>query len=403
MLYDIRKYIYIFRYFCNDFIALDNNIAYLCKRILIDKACIMYTEIIKIIEGGIKKEPAKVVQYARKLAERLTEDGNIQLAKGIKNLLENKGATTLSMEQLLTTAPVDSETRMSIVDIYNSNDTRLDIILPETIEKNVADFIKIIRNKDKIRLHGISFRSTLLLYGKPGVGKTTIAKYIAKQTGLPLITARLDALISSLLGNTSKNIRKVFEYADSKPCILFLDEFDAIAKARDDQHEMGELKRVINSLLQNIDSFSENNILIAATNHPELLDKAIWRRFNNVIEVTQPANEGIYRLLELFLGSFGEELVSDKKKLDKIIQLLSQKTPSDIRTIIDNALTNAIIGGEDQVSMEGLLVETFKFDKHGSYTTDELIKFLNDNGVPQMQISELLNISMRQIRNNLKD
>ena len=246
----------------------------------------MYTEIIKIIEGGLKREPSKVIQYARKLANKFEEEGNTQLAKGIRNLLDNKGATTLSMEQLITMAPVDTETRLSIVDVFNPTEVDFEIVLPETIENKVSDFIKIIENKDKIKSLGLPLQSTLLLYGLPGVGKTSIAKYISLQTKLPLVTARLDSLVSSLLGNTSKNIRKVFEYADSKPCILFLDEFDAIAKARDDQHEMGELKRVINSLLQNIDSFAQNNILIAATNHPELLDKAIWRRFNFIVEVS---------------------------------------------------------------------------------------------------------------------
>ncbi|QEM02296.1 MULTISPECIES: AAA family ATPase [Bacteroidota] len=363
----------------------------------------MYTEIIKIIEGGLKKEPAKVIQYAKKLMEKLTEEGNLQLAKGIKNILENKGTTTLAMEQLITSAPVDSETRMSIVDIFNPATVKLDIVLPETIDRNVADFIKIINNKDKIKSHGLPLQCTLLLYGIPGVGKTTIAKYVAAQTGLPLVTARLDALISSLLGNTSKNIRKVFEFADSKPCILFLDEFDAIAKARDDQHEMGELKRVINSLLQNIDEFSQNNVLIAATNHPELLDKAIWRRFNSVIEVTQPSVENISKIISLYAGEFGKDLIIDKKKTDKLVQLLSQKTPSDIRTIINNALTHAIVQERTALTLEDLLIEIFQFEKHGSYTTDELVKYLNDNGIPQMQIAELLSVSIRQIRNNLKD
>ena len=238
----------------------------------------MYTEIIKIIEGGMRREPVKVVQFARKLADIFDEEGNARLAKGIRKVIDSGASNILTMEQLTTTAPVDSETRMSIVDIFNPSENDFTIILPEIIERKVMDFIKIVENKDKIKSLGLPMQSSLLLYGIPGEGKTTIAKYISIQTKLPLVTARLDALISSLLGNTSKNIRKIFEYADSKPCILFLDEFDAIAKARDDEHEMGELKRVINSLLQNIDIFSQNNILIAATNHPELLDKAIWRR-----------------------------------------------------------------------------------------------------------------------------
>jgi len=183
----------------------------------------MYTEIIKIIEGGLKKEPNKVVLYAKKLAEKLEAEGNQQLAKGIRNLLNNKAVSSLTMEQLLTTAPVDQETRMSIVDLFNPAETSFEVVLPATLERNVGDFIKVIQHRDKFKSMGLISQSTLLLYGAPGVGKTTIAKYISLKTGLPLVTARLDAVISSLLGNTSKNIRKIFEYADSKPCILFLD------------------------------------------------------------------------------------------------------------------------------------------------------------------------------------
>lgn len=363
----------------------------------------MYTEIIKIIEGGLKSEPQKVVQYARKLADKFDLEGNGKLAKGIRSVLDSKGATTLSMEQLITTAPVDNDTRLSIVDLYNPAHSKMEIVLPDTTERKVADFIEIIENRDRIRSFGLPMQSTLLLYGAPGVGKTSIAKFISAQTGLPLVIARLDTLISSLLGNTAKNIRKIFEYADSKPCILFLDEFDAIAKARDDQHEMGELKRVINSLLQNIDMFAQNNILIAATNHPELLDKAIWRRFNSVIEIGQPNTEGVSRLVALYTGDFGREFLADKRKTEKIAHLLSKKTPADIQNIINAAITRAIIKGKDQIGFEDILIENFQFDKHGSFTSDEFIKYLDESGVPKLQIADILNVSIRQIRNNLKD
>jgi len=363
----------------------------------------MYTEIIKIIEGGLKKEPTKVVLYAKKLAEKLDAEGEKQLAKGIRNLLSNKAVSSLTMEQLLNTAPVDQETRMSIVDLFNPALTDLEVVLPETIERKVSDFIRVVQHRDKIKQMGLTAQNTLLLYGAPGVGKTTIAKYISQKTELPLVTARLDAVISSLLGNTSKNIRKIFEYADSKPCILFLDEFDAIAKARDDQHEMGELKRVINSLLQNIDMFTQNNVLIAATNHPELLDKAIWRRFNTVIEVGQPNAEGIGKIMEMYLGNFADDLQTDKKKYEKVIHLFAKKSPSDIRSIINKTITQAVVDGRNKVTAEDLLIENLQFETHGKFTSEDLIKYLNDNGVPKLQIADLLNISIRQIRNNLKD
>ena len=355
----------------------------------------MYTEIIKIIEGGIKREPAKVIQFAQKLADVFENDGNTRLAKGIRKVIDNGALNTLAMEQLTTTAPVDSDTRMSIVDIFNPVANDLSIILPEITERKVMDFIKIIENKDKIKSLGLPIHSSLLLYGIPGVGKTTIAQYISTQTKLPLVTARLHALISSLLGNTAKNIRNISEYADSKPCILFLDEFDAIAKARDDEHEMGELKRVINSRLQNIDVFSQNNILIAETNHPELLDKAIWRRFNTIIEVSPFGSDGVRKLVELYSENYKHDFSSDKK-MEKIIHLLSRKTPADIKTIVTNAITQAVIQEKEEINAEDLLIEIFQFEKHGNFTADELIKYLNDNGVPKLQIADILNISDRK-------
>ena len=100
-----------------------------------------------------------------------------------------------------------------------------------------------IKHKNELKKAGLTTPSTLLLYGAPGGGKTSIAKMISVETGLPLVIARFDAIVSSLLGNTAKNIRKIFEFADKKPCILFLDEFDAIAKARDDRYELGEFKK----------------------------------------------------------------------------------------------------------------------------------------------------------------
>ena len=115
----------------------------------------MYTEIIKIIEGGLKKEPNKVILYAKKLAEKLAADGDQQLAKGIRNLLNNKAVSSLTMEQLLTTAPVDQETRMSIVDVFNPAETDFDVVLPETLEKKVGDFIKVIQHRDKFKSMGL--------------------------------------------------------------------------------------------------------------------------------------------------------------------------------------------------------------------------------------------------------
>jgi SpoVK/Ycf46/Vps4 family AAA+-type ATPase len=314
--------------------------------------------------------------------------------------IENRTATTVSMDELLTT-PVDPESRLNIVDVEVPSNEDIPVILSKLIDAKITDFINMVKYQSQLIQKGIETSNSLLLYGNPGCGKTTIAKYISEQTGLPLVIARFDAIVSSLLGNTAKNIRKIFDFADNKPCILFLDEFDAIAKARDDQYELGELKRVINSLLQNIDSFAKQNILIAATNHPELLDKAIWRRFNTVIEIGLPQEDEIIKLLKTFTDGFSTEFMHDDKRLDRLSKLLIEKSPSDIKTIINNAKAQTVINGRETLQYEDVLTKLFEFNHRGNLIIEKLVEFLNDNGVPQASIAERMGISIRQVRNYL--
>ncbi|MCA6438889.1 MAG: ATP-binding protein [Chitinophagaceae bacterium] len=360
----------------------------------------MYTEILRIIEGGLAKDPKKVYNYSRLLADKLDKDGDNKMAKMILRAIDNGPATTVTMDELLTT-PVDQESRLSIVDVEVPPKVHTQIVLPKLVDNKIEDFINVVQHQTQLIKGGVDMSNTLLLYGKPGCGKTTVAKYISERTGLPLVIARFDAIVSSLLGNTAKNIRKIFDFADNKPCILFLDEFDAIAKARDDQYELGELKRVINSLLQNIDAFAKHNILIAATNHPELLDKAIWRRFNTVIEIGAPQDGEIVELVKTFTDGFNTDFSNDEKRTDKLIKLLEGKTPSDIKSIVNNAKAQAIINGRNILAYEDLLVELFEFNHHGDLTIDKLVEFLNDNGIPQAAIAERMKVSVRQVRNYL--
>ncbi|MCY0977184.1 ATP-binding protein [Chryseobacterium wangxinyae] len=360
----------------------------------------MYTEILRIIEGGLNKDIKKINNYARILADKLEKDGDGKLAKLIINALDNKPSSMVSMDSLLS-SPVDQESRMSIVDITMPIKNDGEVVLPPNIANKVNDYINLYSHQNELIKNGLEISNSLLLYGIPGGGKTTIAKYIAYKTGLPLITARFDAIVSSLLGNTSKNIRKIFEFADEKPCILFLDEFDAIAKARDDQYELGELKRVINSLLQNIDTFSKSNLLIAATNHPELLDKAIWRRFNTVIEVGLPNQNETERLVVNFIRGLDNDFLGDEKKLNRIIHNLEGKTPSFIKTLFNNILAQKIIRKKETLSYEDVLIEIFE-SNHKDFSNEELIVFLNESGISQERITQIMNISIRQVRNNLK-
>ncbi len=200
------------------------------------------------------------------------------------------------------------------------------------------------KNADKLNSLGIGVSNTLLLYGPPGCGKTKCAYLIAKELQLPLIVARLDSLISSYLGTTAKNIRTLFEFAQKTPCVLFLDEFDAIAKARDDSNELGELKRVVNSLLQNVDAMSNDSLLLAATNHEHLLDSAVWRRFDYKLEIEFPDSDAIIKMINLFINSNTNLTFKDKKEMATAFAGLSG---ANIEEIVKKAMRNAVIHGKE--------------------------------------------------------
>jgi len=360
----------------------------------------MYTEIIKIIEGGLKKDTKKVYGYAKLLADKLKKDGEAKLAETIMNIIGKSFATTVTLDELLTT-PVDQESRLDIADVFVPGEEIGKIVLTRQVRQKVTEFVNTIKHKSELRGAGLTTPSTLLLYGAPGGGKTSIAKMISVETGLPLVIARFDAIVSSLLGNTAKNIRKIFEFADKKPCILFLDEFDAIAKARDDQYELGELKRVINSLIQNIDQFAQENILIAATNHQELLDRAIWRRFNNIIEVGYPGETEIKELIHLFTANYKTNFDNDVKQLDNIVKLLNGKSPSDIKNILHNAIASCVIKNNKELEFFDLIFGIYQFNNRGDLNIEHMVNYLNQNGITQNEVAEKLEVSMRQIRNYL--
>jgi SpoVK/Ycf46/Vps4 family AAA+-type ATPase len=362
----------------------------------------MKTEIAKIIEGGLIKDSKKVYSYANHLVKKLREDGDNKFADRItKILLGGTGGTPVYKDELFNT-PVDTETRLSIADILlpDKNDVN-HLILSNSVTDSLNNFIEIVNNKNKFDEIGLEINSSLLLYGPPGCGKTSIAKYIANKLDLPIIIARFDSLISSLLGNTSKNIRSLFEYASSKPCILFLDEFDAIAKDRKDQQEQGELKRIINSLLQNIDQFLANNILIAATNHHELLDDAIWRRFEQVIEIERPSIDEIFYMIDNLTLNISSEIKTDKKKKQIIAKNMLKLSNSEVKKIINNTISKAIIKKTEQILIEDFLIEIYRYKKNHNINQESTIRFLHDNGVSQNSISNYYDISIRQVRNTL--
>lgn len=163
-----------------------------------------------------------------------------------------------------------------------------ELVLPELVRSACTQLVEEQQRSDLLRSHSLEPRHRILLSGPPGNGKTTVAEALAEALAVPLLVVRYESIIGSFLGETAGRLRRVFDYARTRPCVLFFDEFDAVGKERGDTHETGEIKRVVTSLLMQVDELPSYVVVAAATNHAELLDRAIWRRFQLRLELPQP-------------------------------------------------------------------------------------------------------------------
>ena len=184
------------------------------------------------------------------------------------------------------------EPRRSIGELYLDPEVRA--ACDELVEEQ--------RRADLLRAYGIEPRHRLLLAGPPGNGKTSLAEALAYELALPLFTVRYEAVVTSYLGETAQRLRRLFDYVRSEPCVLFFDEFDAIGKERGDLHETGEIKRVVTTLLLQLDDLPSYCVLVGATNHPELLDRATWRRFELRLELARPSAKQMIAFFTQRLG-----------------------------------------------------------------------------------------------------
>lgn len=237
------------------------------------------------------------------------QKNNRVLASALRRSLGNGSAQAafpqpVTPPRKLEVIPHEKDKQLPLVDFVTPERRSSDIVMSRENQHLLLSVLDEFRHRELIKSHGLRMRSKLLFCGPPGCGKTLCAEVFAHEIRLPLLVANMDTLVSSFLGETASNLRKVFDYASSRPVVLLLDEFDAIARLRDDDTQHGELKRVVNSLLQLIDRFAGLGFLIAATNHEKQLDAAIWRRFDEIIYFDKPDRSQIVRLLKLKFRNF---------------------------------------------------------------------------------------------------
>lgn len=288
------------------------------------------SELIRIVNGALRLDIDKVRNYTAFLAEKLEKDGDTSSADRLRKMLEESDHQLRPAGAAFAKAlPVDADSRFPLIERVNLKTmAEPPVVLAQDQWDTVNEFLSIAKSYAQADVPGATSLS-LLMYGPPGTGKSRLARYVAKELGLELYVARLDGLISSFLGSTSKNIRALFDFAAATPCVLFLDEFDAIAKLRGDSQELGELKRVVNSFIQNLDTLGSQSIVLAATNHQELLDSAIWRRFGYRLALDFPGAD----LRRTMWENFAKELHFSLRDTELLVDLSEGFTGSDINEV----------------------------------------------------------------------
>jgi SpoVK/Ycf46/Vps4 family AAA+-type ATPase len=282
------------------------------------------------------------------IAEEKRRNHNV-LAKELQSIIDNGIGRSVDSPRVFGPGfdrlPKDKERGTTLLEILSSDKNLSDIILDDTARNQVDIVLEEFRSGALLQTYGLRPRRRLLCVGPPGCGKTLCAEVIAGELGLPLLYTRFDAVISSYLGETAANLRKVFDFAAGATWVVFFDEFDAIGKSRDDLEEHGELKRVVNTFLQLLDNFRSDSLVIAATNHDFLLDKALWRRFDDIIYFGLPSASQIHALMHIKLRGFRHQRVN----LEHFIPDMTEWSHSDVERVCMEAVKIAVIAGKDEL------------------------------------------------------
>jgi len=350
-------------------------------------------EILKLSTLVLNGNLADAQRFSRQLLTKLAKIES-NLSEQIINLLKTNNLQDLTKNVRFAKSPlpVDQDSRLELIKTDYYSNLNSDLAWPKLIQDSLNEVIKERQFHENLMKFGLKATSSILFVGEPGVGKTLAAAWLSSQLNKPFYTLDLSAVMSSYLGRTGANIRTVLDFAKNQSAVLLLDEFDAIAKRRDDTAEVGELKRLVTVLLQEIETWPQDSLLIAATNHEKLLDPAVWRRFDKVLHFPLPN----YYDIKLFVNKVLANFDIENKNVIVFSLICEGLSYAIIERQLKELMKQSIL---NEISLNNLLAN-FNIEKIPAIVKSDkkkmrdLAKFLiEEEDLSQRTISEITGIS----------
>ena len=300
----------------------------------------------QLLRSGSDGDVAAFRGIAKDLIAEERQKHHYLLANDLEAILNGRTQSSVppALRSLTDSVPVDRERNIPLCTVREPNRCLQDVVLSPTNLSLVKDILHEHNRDEVLRAHALQACDRVLLCGPPGCGKTLTAEVIAHELGRPLAIVRTDSVVSSFLGETAANLRKVFDFAAASPMVVLLDEFDALGKEREDATEHGELRRVVNAVLQMLDAYQGRSLIIAATNHEGLLDSAIWRRFEEILYLKPPTPAQVCQLLKVKLRGVRKQF-----DIRAIVEsgIFNGTSHADVERIVRRALKIVILNGRE--------------------------------------------------------